>query len=142
MAQFDARAPRSLVHGGTFNGNPVAAAAGLATLRHLTVERYDQLERAGARLRARLTEAFARDGLDARADGIASIFQVFPGSSLEAPEGLTPQSALFLGLLIDGFQLAPRGMGALATPATDGDIDDLADAVVRRIAAMQAVPAG
>jgi glutamate-1-semialdehyde 2,1-aminomutase len=142
MAQFDARAPRSLVHGGTFNGNPVAAAAGLATLRHLTPERYERLERAGDRLRSTLAVAFAREGLDARADGIASIFQVFPGSSLEAPEGLTPQSALFLGLLVDGFQLAPRGMGALATPATDADIDDLTQAVVARIASMQAVPAG
>jgi len=139
MAQFDARQPGALVHGGTFNGNPVVAAAGLATLRHMTPERYDELERAGDRLRADLTAEFARAGLDARAAGIASIFQVFPGSSLVAPEGLTPQSALFLGLLLDGFHLAPRGMGALATPTTDTDIDDLVAAVARRIGTMQAV---
>jgi len=139
MAQFDARQPRALVHGGTFNGNPVAAAAGLATLRHLTAERYGELERMGDRLRAGLSSAFERDGLDARAGGIASIFQVFPGSSLVAPEGLTPQSALFLGLLVDGFHLAPRGMGALATPTTEADIDDLVTAVAGRIGAMQAV---
>lgn len=141
MAQFDARAPRALVHGGTFNGNPVAAAAGLATLRFLTPERYDELERAAGRLRARLAEAFARGGLDARVDGIASIFQVFPGPSLEGPDGLTSQAALFLGLLLDGFHLAPRGMGALATPTTERDVDDLAEAVTRRIGAMQAVAA-
>src|SRR6185437_572336 len=138
MAQFDARRPGSIVHGGTFNGNPVAAAAGLATLRHLTPARYVELEAKGDRLRAELTGAFQREGLDARAGGIASIFQVFPGSSLVAPEGLTPQSALFLGLLLDGFHLAPRGMGALATPATDADLDDLVAAVVRRLASMQA----
>jgi hypothetical protein len=34
----------------------------------------------------------------------------------------------------------PRGMGALATPATDADLDDLAVAVVGRLAAMQATP--
>jgi len=140
MDQFDARRPGSLVHGGTFNGNPVAAAAGLATLRHLTPERYAELERLGDRLRGALSTAFEREGLDARAGGIASIFQVFPGSSLAAPEGLTPQSALFLGLLLDGFHLAPRGMGALATPTTDADVDDLVAAVVARIGAMQAVP--
>jgi glutamate-1-semialdehyde 2,1-aminomutase len=138
MAQFDARRPGSIVHGGTFNGNPVAAAAGLATLRHLTPARYAELEAKGDRLRAELTGAFQREGLDARAGGIASIFQVFPGSSLVAPEGLTPQSALFLGLLLDGFHLAPRGMGALATPATEADLDDLVAAVVRRLASMQA----
>src|SRR5262245_9534217 len=32
MDRFDARRPDALSHGGTFNGNPVAAAAGLATL--------------------------------------------------------------------------------------------------------------
>ena len=139
MAQFDARQSGALVHGGTFNGNPVAAAAGLATLRHLTPERYAELERKGDHLRAALAAAFEREGLDARAGGIASIFQVFPGSSLVAPEGLTPQSALFLGLLLDGFHLAPRGMGALATPTTEADMDDLVDAVVARIGSMQAV---
>ena len=141
MTQFDARQPGALVHGGTFNGNPVAAAAGMATLRHLTAERYAELERMGDRLRAGLTSAFERAGLDARAGGIASIFQVFPGSSLAAPDGLSPQSALFLGLLLDGFHLAPRGMGALATPTTDGDVDDLIAAAVRRVGALQAVAA-
>jgi glutamate-1-semialdehyde 2,1-aminomutase len=139
MAQFDARQPGALVHGGTFNGNPVAAAAGLATLRQLTADRYAGLERLGDRLRDGLTAALERDGLDARAGGIASIFQVFPGSSLVAPDGLTPQSALFLGLLLDGFHLAPRGMGALSTPTTDADVDDLVAAVARRIGSMQAV---
>jgi len=139
MDQFDARRAGALVHGGTFNGNPVAAAAGLATLRHLTADRYADLERLGDRLLDGLTAALERDGLDARAGGIASIFQVFPGSSLVAPEGLTPQSALFLGLLLDGFHLAPRGMGALSTPTTDADVDDLVAAVARRIGSMQTV---
>ena len=139
MDQFDARRAGALVHGGTFNGNPVAAAAGLATLRHLTAARYADLERLGDRLLDGLTAALERDGLDAWAGGIASIFQVFPGSSLVAPEGLTPQSALFLGLLLDGFHLAPRGMGALSTPTTDADVDDLVAAVARRIGSMQTV---
>ena len=46
-----------------------------------------------------------------------------------------------MGLLLDGFHLAPRGMGALATPTTDADVDDLAAAVLSRLGAMQAVPA-
>ena len=141
MDQFDARRSGALVHGGTFNGNPVAAAAGLATLRHLTPERFAALEARGDRLRATLAAGIARAGLDARVAGIASIFQVFPGPSVLAPEGLTPQSALFLGLLLDGFHLAPRGMGALCTPATDADVDDLAAAILGRIEAMQAVAA-
>jgi glutamate-1-semialdehyde 2,1-aminomutase len=141
MDQFDARRSGSLVHGGTFNGNPVAAAAGLATLHYMTPERYDQLEGLADRLRSAIAGGIARDGLDARVDGVASIFQVFPGSGLAPPDGLTPQDALFLGLLLDGFHLAPRGMGALSTPTTEQDVDALAAAVLRRLGAMHAVPA-
>jgi glutamate-1-semialdehyde 2,1-aminomutase len=141
MAQFDARRSGALVHGGTFNGNPVSAAAGLATLRHMTPERYAGLEQRGDRLRATLAAGIERGGLDARVGGIASIFQVFPGPSLVPPDGLSPQAALFIGLLLDGFHLAPRGMGALSTPVTDADTDDLAVAVLVRLEAMQAVAA-
>jgi glutamate-1-semialdehyde 2,1-aminomutase len=141
MAQFDARRSSALVHGGTFNGNPVSAAAGLATLRHLTPARYDELERLGDRLRSTLADGIEQAGLDARVGGIASIFQVFPGTSLVPPDGLSPQAALFIGLLIDGFHLAPRGMGSIATPTTDKDVDDLARSVLGRLGAMQVVPA-
>jgi glutamate-1-semialdehyde 2,1-aminomutase len=142
MDRFDARRPDALSHGGTFNGNPVAAAAGLATLRELTPDRYAHLAALGDRLRRRLTDDIAARGIDARVDGIASLFQVFSGPALQGEAGLTAAQTLFLGLLIDGFHLAPRGMGAIATPATERDVDDLAEAVVGRLAAMsrEAVP--
>jgi glutamate-1-semialdehyde 2,1-aminomutase len=139
MSQFDARRAGALVHGGTFNGNPVSAAAGLATLRHLTRARYDDLERLGDRLRGTLASGIAASGLDARVGGLASIFQVFPGPSLDPGHDLSPQAGLFLGLLVDGFHLAPRGMGALSTPATEADVDELAAAIVARLGAMRAV---
>jgi hypothetical protein len=44
-------------------------------------------------------------------------------------------------MLLDGFHLAPRGMGAISTPMTDADLDDLASAAVARLASMQAVAA-
>jgi glutamate-1-semialdehyde 2,1-aminomutase len=142
MDQFDARRPGALTHGGTFNGNPVAAAAGLATLRYLTSERYERLASLGESARQRIATAFAVRGVDARVDGVASLFQVFAGPSLQGEGQLSPTETLFLGLLIDGFHLAPRGMGAIPTPATEEDIDALADALVGRLAAMQpaAVP--
>ena len=37
---------------------------------------------------------------------------------------------LWARLLLAGFSLAPRGIGAIATPATDADVDDLAAAIV------------
>ena len=142
MDQFDARRPGALSHGGTFNGNPVAAAAGLATLRFLTPDRYERLASLGERARERIRGGIAASGIDARVDGVASLFQVFAGPSLRGEDQLSPTETLFLGLLVDGFHLAPRGMGAISTPASDEDIDALADAVVGRLAAMQpaAVP--
>ena len=146
MDRFDARRPGAMSHGGTFNGNPVAAAAGLATLRELTPDRYERLAALGERLRTRLAMAIGGGGIDARVDGIASLFQVFAGPTLEGEDGLTASQTLFLGLLVDGFHLAPRGMGAISTPVTERDVDDLADAIVVRLAAMSGaadrVPAG
>jgi glutamate-1-semialdehyde 2,1-aminomutase len=137
MDRFDARRPGALSHGGTFNGNPVGAAAGLATLRFLTPDRYERLASLGERLRGRVREGIAAHEVDARVDGIASLFQVVAGPSLRGEEQLSASESLFLGLLIDGFHLAPRGMGAISTPATEADVDALADAVVGRLAAMQ-----
>ena len=137
MDRFDARRPGALSHGGTFNGNPVGAAAGLATLRYLTPDRYERLASLGQRLRDRLADGFAAGGLDARVEGVASLFQVFAGPTLQGEDQLSPTETLFLGLLIDGFHLAPRGMGAISTPATEADVDALADAVVGRLGAMQ-----
>jgi glutamate-1-semialdehyde 2,1-aminomutase len=144
MDQFDTRRPGAMSHGGTFNGNPVAAAAGLATLRFLTPERYERLASLGERARERIRASIASGGIDARVDGIASLFQVVAGPSLRGEDTLSPAETLFLGLLNDGFHLAPRGMGAISTPALEGDVDALAAAVVARLAAMRhsAVPVG
>jgi glutamate-1-semialdehyde 2,1-aminomutase len=145
MAIFDARQGRAVSHGGTFNGNPVAAAAGLATLRELTPDAYERLGALGARLSSRLGARVAADGLDARVVNVGSLFQVFRGEAGAAfAPGAGQPSELFLGLLLEGFYLAPRGMGAIPTIATELDIDELADAIARVLAAINrtAEPAG
>ena len=132
MAIFDARRDRAVSHGGTFNGNPVAAAAGLATLRELTPDVYVRLAALGARLSARLGDRIAADGLEARVVNVGSLFQAFRGDAGAAfAPGAGQPSELFLGLLLEGFYLAPRGMGAIPTVATEKDVDDLADAIGR-----------
>jgi len=141
MAIFDARQRRGVSHGGTFNGNPVAAAAGLATLRELTPDAYARLSALGARLRERLGGRIAADGLDARVVNVGSLFQVFRGEAGAAfAPGAGQPSELFLGLLLEGFYLAPRGMGAIPTVATEQDVDDLADAIARVLGSMEASP--
>src|SRR5919107_95595 len=78
---FDARRERAVSHGGTFNGNPVAAAAGLATLNEVTTTAYERLAVLGERLRARLSDRIDADRLDARVVVVGSLFQVFRGEA-------------------------------------------------------------
>ena len=138
MAIFDARRPGAVSHGGTFNGSPVAAAAGLATLRELTPATYARLDALGERLGAAITGEIERSGVDARVSVVGSLFQVFRGAGVTAfATGVAGGPTLFLGLVLEGFYLAPRGMGAIAAIATEADIDDLAAAVGRTLVALE-----
>ena len=141
MDLFDARRAGSLSHGGTFNGNPVAAAAGLATLRELTPDVFVRLDALGERLRAKVAAAIGRDGLEARIAVVGSLFQVWSGEGVSAVvTGIGDVPELFLGLLLEGFYVAPRGMGAIPAIATESDVDALAAAIERVILGMQRVP--
>lgn len=141
MAVFDARRAGSISHGGTFNGNPVAAAAGLATLGELTPEVFARLDALGERLRLRVAETIARNGLDARISVVGSLFQVWSGVGVSAvATGVGGVPDLFLGLLLEGFYVAPRGMGAIPAIATGSDVDDLAAALERVLLVDRAVP--
>jgi glutamate-1-semialdehyde 2,1-aminomutase len=136
MDAFDARRSGALTHGGTFNGNPVGAAAGLATLAALTPPVYAELAKRASRLRDRVAAGARESGTEVRVDVVASLFQVRLGSQTAASAVATGTGAadLFVRLLLEGFCLAPRGMGAIATPATDADVDELAAAIVRAAA--------
>jgi glutamate-1-semialdehyde 2,1-aminomutase len=142
MSVFDARRSGSISHGGTFNGNPVAAAAGLATLGELTPGVFARLDALGERLRVGVTETIERHGLDARVAVVGSLFQVWSGEGVSAvATGVRGVPSVFLGLLLDGFYVAPRGMGAIPAIATESDVDDLADAIGRALlAAKERVP--
>jgi len=141
MGIFDARRPGAVSHGGTFNGSPVAAAAGLATLGELRPDAYLRLDGLGERLRARVQAQIERDAPDARIDVVGSLFQSWSGDGVSAvATGIGTPLSLFLGLLLEGFYLAPRGMGAIPTIATEEDVDDLAGAIGRVLAASNRVP--
>jgi glutamate-1-semialdehyde 2,1-aminomutase len=62
---------------GTLNGNPIAAAAGLATLAELRKPgTYERLHRLGTRLRDGLAAAVRRHGLAARVTGEPPVFDI------------------------------------------------------------------
>ncbi len=140
MEIFDARRPGAVSHGGTFNGSPVAAAAGLATLRALTPDVYARLDALGERLGSAIAAEIEREGVDARVGVVGSLFQVFSGAGVTAfATGVAGGPTLFLGLLLEGFYLAPRGMGAIPAIATESDVDELAAAIGRALVALEPV---
>ena len=63
---------------GTLNGNPVACAAGLATLAELRKEgAYEQLNDTGRRVREALVDICAENGLPVQSSGEDSIFDIY-----------------------------------------------------------------
>jgi len=126
-------APR-VPHSGTFNGNPVAAAAGIATLEALTPSVYGQINALGDRLRSRFQEIISEREAPMGVTGIGSLFslqftteQVRDYRSSASNDNVLRQ-AVFLGLMNEGFLLGSRGAGNISTAHTNEEIDSLVDA--------------
>src|SRR5882724_9610141 len=81
MRHFDAAlegTPEYVWQAGTFNGNAIACAAGLATLAELRKPgAYERLFRTGTRLRDGLAAAVRKHGLAARVTGEPPVFDIF-----------------------------------------------------------------
>jgi len=125
----------SIRWGGTFNGNPVSAEAGIVTLEALVPPVIDELNRNGHQLVERLGKVLEASGLPARAVGAGSLFNLHA-----TDEAITDSRAvgradpeltefLHLGLMNRGYFLAPRGMGCLSTAMTPAERDGLVDAL-------------
>ena len=62
---------------GTLSGNPLAMAAGAATMRALTPDLYDRLEEAGATLESGLLDAASAAGASVRVSRVGSLLTAF-----------------------------------------------------------------
>lgn len=112
-----------LEHGGTFSGNPVTMAAGLASMRLYTASEVDRLNALGQRLRAALTAAVDQYGWDVRGGG--SLLRPFP-RDVSPEHTRAAQTALWWAALDRGVLLAQNTQGALSTPMNEHLIDDIA----------------
>jgi glutamate-1-semialdehyde 2,1-aminomutase len=118
---------------GTLSGNPIAMAAGVATLRLLDAGAYRRLDASGAALAAGLEHAIQATGTPARATRVASLL------GLSMPDERYP--AFFHGMLDEGVMLAPSPHEAwfVSTAHTDDDIAAIVRAAHRTLAALPAV---
>jgi glutamate-1-semialdehyde 2,1-aminomutase len=145
MEVFDPGTPGPRVlSGGTFSGNPVSMAAGLAAMRAMTPEEFARLEALGARLRARIDEVLRAGGVPGQATGDASLFRIVltPGP-LRSYRDLDPdadgrQERLCHALLDAGVVVNTNLLGCLSTPMTEGEVEEIAAALEQALPALRA----
>jgi glutamate-1-semialdehyde 2,1-aminomutase len=134
----------AIPHGGTFNGNALVLAAGLAAMRQLTPAIYGDLNAMGDALRKDLRSLFADHNIPAQVNGVASLANVHfaerPVTSYrdKLSSDTFKQRAFFLGLMNNGVLLSPRGMIALSTAHTSRDLKVFLDAVDRVVGSWSA----
>ena len=135
MELLDPRRQPNLAQGGTYNGNPLGMAAGLAGMKELTPDVYEELNRKGARVCEQLTEVFASHDMEVQVNGAGSMLALHftdqPVVDYRTMAAADKERArdLFFSLLNHGVLMAPRLMGALSTPMGEDDVQRFVDAV-------------
>jgi glutamate-1-semialdehyde 2,1-aminomutase len=139
MALYDpSKGARPVVgHVGTFNANPMTMVAGETTMKQLTTEVYQRLNRLGNLLRQMLRTLFEELEVPAQITGVASLF----GIHFTAQEVTDYRSALrgdsemksnlFMGLLNEGVLLQTNCAGALNALTRESEVDALVEAIRR-----------
>ena len=134
-----------VLHGGTFNANPYAAATGNAALKLVaTGQLQDQADRMAERIRVGLREIMGRYEVNAAVYGDSSTFHVyFGGRSIEGLDAnalknqpAETQTAFRQALQVRGVDLMSRSSGVLSGTHTDADIDHTLESMDGAIQAM------
>ena len=122
---------------GTFNGNPMTAAAGIAALEALTPDVYNRLNTLGDTLRERLGDLIAEREAPMGVTGLGSLFSLqfttervrdYRSAATGDPR---MQHQVFVGLLNEGFVLSKRCAGCVSAAHTQEDVDALVAAAGR-----------
>ncbi|MUT27213.1 MULTISPECIES: aminotransferase class III-fold pyridoxal phosphate-dependent enzyme [Mesorhizobium] len=139
MAVFDhTRGKPAVFHGGTFSANPLSMTAGLAALRSYTKDAVDRLNQMGETLRSEIIEQLRRRKLPAQVTGASSLFRLHLKTGVIRNYRTSFPSALqkaalakvHLAMLQRRFLMTTNCSGALSTPMSETDVQDLAAALV------------
>jgi glutamate-1-semialdehyde 2,1-aminomutase len=148
LAHLESRAgPKKMRHPGTFNANPLSAAAGIATLERVaTGEPCARASATGALLRRRLNAVLEERGADWVCYGAFSIFRLLPRyrgprpdrddfvpyggalERLEAPRDADLVRAFRQGMLLHGVDLVHLG-GMTTAAHTEEDVERTVEAL-------------
>ena len=132
MAPFDPTHPMTIPHNGTFNGNNITMAAGLATMKEYKADQVARVNELGQRLRNGLNAAFQAAGLGIRAVGTGSIIRIHWSDEKirDARDAVAAQERaqdlpglLHLEMMNRGIFSAPRCQYAISTPMSENEVD-------------------
>lgn len=143
MERFDPARPDAFPHGGTFNNNVLAMAAGHAAFtKVLTTAALDRMNALGDSLRERTNALAARHGLSLQATGIGSIFglhfhrgpirnaQDLGDGELGRERDIAALKKLFqLDMFQRGVYVTRRILGNLSLVNSQADVDHFIDAL-------------
>ncbi len=116
-----------VTHAGTFNGNPMTAVAGTATMRALTPEIFDRIGALGVLVRQRL--GAIADGLPLQVTGAGSLFKVTATAQTirsyrdAATADKAWEATASLALLSEGFLLTPSLSGCISAVTTMAELE-------------------
>jgi glutamate-1-semialdehyde 2,1-aminomutase len=135
-----AGAPR-VISGGTFSGNPLTMAAGLAAMEAMTDDEYVRLDRLGERLRTGANALFRRAGVPGQLTGDGSLFRIMLTdepitdyrSSVRRAAPAAQMARLHRDLLDEGVVISITGLGCLSTPMAEPEVDAILAALERAL---------
>jgi len=132
MERFSPFHPENIAHSGTFSGNNITMAAGLAAMELYDQAEADRLNALGDRMRRGFKNAMDRVGVHGQILGMGSVVVVMwrRGKNLNARHSVESvvsagalSSFIHLEMLNRGIYSAARGMFAVSTPMTEKEID-------------------
>lgn len=124
-----------VTHAGTFNGNPMTAVAGAATMQALTPEVFDRIGALGTYVRERLAEI--AEGLPLQVTGAGSLFKVTATDRSihtyrdAATANKAWENTASLALLTSGYLLTPTLSGCVSAVTTQAELDGFLSAFQR-----------
>ena len=146
MAVFDHTRKILVHHGGTYNGNPVTATAGLVTMHKMTPAAYARLDALGDSLRGKLRALLTRRGTKGQVFGSGSLFCVrLTDEELRDWRAVTRHvraqpiyGKVCHEMLARGVLLSQRGiLGCLSTPMGEPELDAFVAALDGTLTALE-----
>jgi glutamate-1-semialdehyde 2,1-aminomutase len=144
MRMYDPTA-KMMYHSGTFNGNAISMAAGIAALNAYGEREVDHVNRLGGLFRRECNRVFQEVGIDIWVNGVGSLSNIiFSNSLITEYRGIAKSHEALnvlmgLALINRGIFMAPRGMFCTSTPMSDTEIYLAAEAIKESL--LQIMPA-